>query len=804
MLQKILNSTLVKKGLLSVCLAIFFLGVNYCIAQDKLQTAQGTIFLGKTTESQSRDLHTPVAGDDPSAIHEVLLAVHVNNVNLNHVALVLETHGQIYVSIQELKLWRFRMPRRSPFIYRHQKYYPLNSFPELRYRLDRLTTTLYVDALPNTFTSTELDIKSKYLAPQKSPWGGFFNYDLLGEKDLENTHYNGLFEGTIFNQYGAGDTTLLVRRDDRESEAIRLNTTWTHDNPGKMSSWRLGDAISGTGIWGDPVLFGGIEYATNFATQPNFIPYPMFDLGGEATLPSIVDLYVNNALVFRHDVQPGPFDVNSIPTVSGAGNVQVVTTDLLGRQQITNVPYYASNELLKPGLHQFSYEMGFIRDDFGTRSFKYGRFAAVGTDRLGISNNLTTEWHAEILGGQQTAGVGANVLCSHFGILTTAIAGSRQGTGYGGLLLLGFNHQGQRLSIGVRAEATTHDFTQLGIQPGKLAPELQSQFFMGIPFANSSSLGLSFVNQINRDKPEANLLTLSYNKSLFKSWYMGISTLTNLGGKNAKAVFFTLTRALGNRTSASINGAAQDGGGYASANINRSLPVGRGWGYNLDAQGGVFQHARGGLGYQNSVGTYTAQAENQGRNVSYRLNVTGGVAVMHGHAFLTRSIDNSFAIVEVPGYPNVGIYSENHLIAKTDKNGYAMIPDILPYAQNKIRIDATQIPMDAELSNTELDAIPYYRSGVLLRFPVRPSHGAVIYVKLMSGKPLPLGSHVKVVGQKKEFPVGYDGEVYLTGLESHNRIQAYWDGGRCSFTLDFPKTKDPIPDLGTFTCLNDV
>ncbi len=43
-------------------------------------------------------------------------------------------------------------------------------------------------------------------------------------------------------------------------------------------------------------------------------------------------------------------------------------------------------------------------------------------------------------------------------------------------------------------------------------------------------------------------------------------------------------------------------------------------------------------------------------------------------------------------------------------------------------------------------------------------------------------------------------EVYVTGLEAHNRLQVTWDGHACLIEVDMPDGYDPLPRLGPFVC----
>ena len=79
---------------------------------------------------------------------------------------------------------------------------------------------------------------------------------------------------------------------------------------------------------------GGILFATNFSTQPTFITYPLPSFYGETAVPSALDIYVNGRLKQSRNVEPGRYVLEEVPVITGAGQLQVVARDALGRQQV--------------------------------------------------------------------------------------------------------------------------------------------------------------------------------------------------------------------------------------------------------------------------------------------------------------------------------------------------------------------------------------------------------------------------------------------------------------------------------------
>ena len=87
--------------------------------------------------------------------------------------------------------------------------------------------------------------------------------------------------------------------------------------------------------------------------------------------------------------------MSNLPVPVGAGNVRVVVRDVFGKETTAVVPYVRYDSMLKKGLHDFSYEAGFLRRDYAVESNAYGDWAAVATHRYGVTDWLTLEGHAE-------------------------------------------------------------------------------------------------------------------------------------------------------------------------------------------------------------------------------------------------------------------------------------------------------------------------------------------------------------------------------------------------------------------------
>ncbi|UUZ74523.1 fimbria/pilus outer membrane usher protein [Polaromonas sp. P1(28)-13] len=82
-----------------------------------------------------------------------------------------------------------------------------------------------------------------------------------------------------------------------------------------------------------------------------------------------------------------------------------------------------------------------------------------------------------------------------------------------------------------------------------------------------------------------------------------------------------------------------------------------------------------------------------------------------GQVFASRRVQDSFAIVEVPGYANVGVGFQGSTLTRTNDSGVALLPRLLPFQRNSVRLDPTELPISAELDSIEQEAVPALRSS---------------------------------------------------------------------------------------------
>jgi outer membrane usher protein len=735
---------------------------------------------------------------------QMWLDARVNGVKFTEANRYLSTaDGKLFAPASALAQWRVRVPQAEVRTIDGQAYVPLDAIAGLRHSIDDASQQLIVEANPGAFVANTMPgIEAPPIALSPIAPGAFLNYDAHAMAQSGADSLSGLVECGVFNGFGVGSTAFLGMRSSSQDRVVRLDTTWIRDLPDRMETLRLGDGATRPGAWGQTVRFGGVQWGTNFATRPDFVPFVLPSARGQAAVPSTVDLVVDNARLATTSVPPGPFELNRIPVVTGAGEVQVAVRDLLGRQTIVTQPYYVSPALLREGQADYSVEAGWTRADFGLASNDYREPFAAATYRVGVADDLTVEGHGEFSGRQQTAGFSASNLWSDFGVANFSVAESRNEHGeVGALAAVGFERQSRQLSFAAQTQWTIGHFARLGLPADRPAPRQLTVARVGFSPGGRDSLAAGFLLQDDRGSGRTKALTVSYSTHVARDVFVSVFGVSTLAGRSSTTAGMVLTMPLGGRTAASAGWTRQAGHDEEFAQLQRNVTTGSSVGYRLLAGQAGGAHEEAGVVLQTDVAVLGAEAGRAFGVVRETLDAAGGVAAVDGGVRFSRRIDDSFAVVKVGGYPDVRVYVENQEVARTDAAGVAFLPQLRPYQRNQVRIDEHDLPLEAEVDTLGITVTPTYRSAALAEFPVRRGDGAVLQIVLDDGAPLPAGATVRVLGREAAFPVAMRGEAYVTGLERHTRLVAQWNGQMCELAVALPDQGGPLPHIGPLACI---
>jgi outer membrane usher protein len=714
-----------------------------------------------------------------------------------------DSEGALLLRESDLAQLRLKPPSVSSISIDGERYYRFDPASGAEIVFDDATQTVRLALPPSAFAATQSTALSpdvpQVMAAQP---GGFLNYDLYGEKVADQTNLGAVVEAGAFGRLGVLTSTLLAQDAEEAPAAVRLDTAWRLDFPARMQTLRVGDSISTAGAWGRAARFGGIQFGTNFSTQPTLVTTPLLFAQGEAVVPSTVDVFVNGHKVASEDVPPGPFTIDRVPPINGAGQMQVVVTDALGRQQVLSQPYYSGRSLLRAGLNEYSIEAGAIREDYATVSNAYGDLVAAGTFRRGITDGFTAEVHAEgEQGGAVALGFDTALQVGSLGIVSlTGAAGGEDRVGWlGGI---GFERNASRFSLFARTQFTSETFAQLGTSSLRDRPRQRSFAGLGIDLGDAGSLQLTGGLQSNWYTPSSGVVGLSHSVTLGRLGYLNLIASRTTGSEPSTSAFLSWTLPLGERRTAALamdySPDADSGDPYeAVASLQQSLPSDRGVGYYVAVSSQ--ENAQLDFSYQGYAGLVGVEYARRDDQDGWRATASGGLAITKAGVMPARTLNESFAVVDLADYAGLTVYLENQPVGRTDAKGRVLLPSLRAYEVNTVSLDPTELPMDASLATPTMTVTPAWRSGPVVQFPIIRASAATFRLLQSDGTPVPAGASVTTPNEQA--PVALDGLVYLTSAEGRQQATAQWTGHRCSFSFERPEQAGPQPDLGDIRCI---
>ena len=263
------------------------------------------------------------------------------------------------------------------------------------------------------------------------------------------------------------------------------------------------------------------------------------------------------------------------------------------------------------------------------------------------------------------------------------------------------------------------------------------------------------------------------------------------------------------RASATVS-STRDGRGTRTAfDAQQPLPVGAGYGYQMHVEEGPTDTITGVARYQTQHGRYELRQEAIGNQTATTLSAMGSIVGIGGGLYATRPVQQSFALIRVPGVEGVRAFSSHQEIGKTGRGGDVLVPDLQAYYGNILNIADGDIPIQYAVEDAGMTLAPPYRGGAVARFDVQKIQRVLGRIKVSDGRAEKYQQYGELTitaanGRSYGSPVGSDGTFYFENLPhgTHDAVMQYREV-RCTFRLIVPESKDPTVDLGTVRCTQD-
>jgi len=359
--------------------------------------------------------------------------------------------------------------------------------------------------------------------------------------------------------------------------------------------------------------------------------YPVPVIAGIADSRTTAEIYLNNDRQRQLNLDQGPYSIEQSSMLNGLNSSSVVLRDQFGREQIIQSDFYFTNRALRQGASEWSLTGGFSR--FGSTGNDYRDLSFSGSYRRGLSLFLTLGSSAQMMGRNANLGLDATVVLGTAGVLNLSSFAS-QSDGQNALSYsAGYSYQTRNWSINAQTQKRAPDSWQLS-----------DQWRGGSVITKSNSASIAYTHrpfQVGLSWSSNTYSTGAQNErlSLTSRYSAANSTLSaQLYRDRDKSGFYVFyTRQLGTRQRASMS----------LSDDHRSLAFnGRAGRINYGlgtSDTGSYANA----GLDTRSGRFQAESTTRNGDISLTGRYEGSLWLGEGGALVGRTLNRSFALVEV-------------------------------------------------------------------------------------------------------------------------------------------------------------
>ncbi|MFZ1874901.1 MAG: fimbria/pilus outer membrane usher protein [Chania sp.] len=680
-----------------------------------------------------------------------------------------------------------------------------------------------------------------YVAPERWDNGVpalFSNYSFNGAQNRsrnggqqDSSYFLGLRNGANLGAWRLRNYSIWNRDNQRGTHFNAVNTYLQRDIVRLKSQLTLGDSTTPSDIF-DSLPFRGVQLASVDMMYPDSLQGYSPVVRGIARSNAQVTVRQNGQVIDQRYVPPGEFEITDLYGVSGSGDLNVTIAESDGSQQQLIVPFASLPVLQREGRLSHSVTAGRyrpnensgVRADFFQATLIYGlpwgmtvyggtqlasryRALAAGLGKnMGnagaLSLDVTQGWSQFHESGQPERNSQGQMWRLRYGKSFDA-TGTR-------LTLAGYQYASQGFSTLQRtlnnSTDNSADFSNSGAQT-RSRQELTIQQGLGVL---GGSLSLNLVSeQFRGNTGKRQSINLGYNGSVKGvSYSLNYSQNKNSAANNTsstdRVVALNLSVPLNLWSqpawasygmSHSNNGQTTNTLGLNGSAANSTLDWGITQGYTNQGQGESGNLSLAYRAPQAQLSTSFSHDSNQQR-LSY--GAQGGVLVHTGGITLSQPLNDTVVLVKAPGAGGVSVL--NNAGVKTDRRGYAVVPNATPYRENTVALDPTTLADDVELMLTSKTVVPTQGAVVLADYQTKVGSRLMMTLLQSGGKPVPFGAQAALQGvtEVNSNIVGDGGQVYLTGMPESGVLHVQWGAQpnqQCTanYRLPAPTAEPGIP-----------
>ena len=620
--------------------------------------------------------------------------------------------------------------------------------------------------------------------------------------------------------------------NEGQTKLDSVNTYLQRDVTRLKGQLTLGDSTTPSDVF-DSVQYRGAQLASDDNMYPDSLRGFAPIVRGIAQSNAQVTVRQNGYIIYQSYVPPGAFAITDLYPTAASGDLNVTIKEADGSERSSVQPFSAVPVMLREGRLKYALTTGEYRTTnsdaqtpyFGQGTLIYGLpYDSTAYGGLLIADNYNaqvlglghgfghwgslsmdvTQAKAELDSGQKDSGQSYRFQYAK-DIETTNTTFTLAGYRYSTSGFYDFQEANEigswgqddrwRQNYNKRSKAQVNINQSLGSYGNVYINAHQQNYWRRSGVERNVSLGYNVSSQgvsygvsytlsqtPERDSKDQQLsfnVQVPFDKLIPHSW-ASYNINTSKHGDTSQQVGLSGTALADNNLNYNVSQNYANQGTGASGNASANYL-------------GTYGEARAGYSY-----TRHSQQVNYG--------VQGGII---GHAdgvTFSQQQGETIALVKAPGASGAKV--QNNTGVRTDWRGYAVVPYVSTYRQNRIALDTESLSDDVDIETATQTVIPTRGAVVLANFQTRVG-GRVLMTLSHKDKPVPFGATATLEGQatapENKGIVGTDGQVYFSGVADHGRLHVKWGNSRdqqCSveFTLPASDVTSSIKVL-TQTCI---
>lgn len=552
----------------------------------------------------------------------------------------------------------------------------------------------------------------------------------------------------------------------------------------------------------------GIQFSREFSIHPYSTIYPYSSHEFTLKQRSEVELYINGNLVRTLILSRGKHSLRDLPLNQGINDVTLKIKDQTGREETLNFPAAMSFNLLKKGLHEFSYSFGLTShyDASGSKSYQTDEPILNYFHYYGATNTLTTGHYGQFKKNYYLLGF-ENTYASNVGEFSLVTSLSSAFKKYGAATTLNY-----KFTWYGRDSKTPYDFS---LQFDNKSPWFQN-IDQSTPNVHSNILSTSFGHSFldilylrlgirwtpAKDSTEMDFrqFSLSINKRIFRNFNTNLllNESRNFDGSSEKSIAIYLNLLLPDSNQniiASYDSSSNDqkiswdhNQAKKTDKFNSRVSL-RKNGHSKNSEASLeYVHDR----FTGRISNYINKSSST--TTQTKLNLNTSVVYSSGHWSLSRPISESFALIAFDkGFSDYTLYLNNKgndYDSSSSVFNDLVISNLQDYRYTNFNIDSSDLPPGHSIGKEFYSLHSKYHSGNFIA--VKNLFKTSAYgILVKSETPFALRSgEIKNIhsAQTWQFFTNRKGRFFVEGLPS---------GSYSIFSYDLEK------EVGTFTIKKD-